>query len=416
MKKVDHVCRVTLAMFFLALAFACGGGGDSSRTTPASPPKSSPSSSAPTVTSISASPSAVTLAVGATQQFTAVLQGKGKFNPAVNWLVNQTPGGNSTVGTISATGLYTAPATIATNPLSVTIEAVSVQVPTKSASANVSLHTSTQSVIPQSRVAVIVFENASYSDIVGSANMPYLNSVISRYGLATNYFANAHGSIGDYFMLTTGKIITDNWLFEGVISDDNLVREIANSGKSWKAYAESIPSAGYLGPTQFPYYRIHVPFVYFSDVVNDSARALNIVPFTQLATDLQNNMLPDLLFIVPNEINDMHSCRKPGCKLGDRERVSDTWLSTNIKPLLQDADFQSSGLLIITFDEASNTDSRHGGGQVACVLASANIKPGYRSTVFYQHQDVLALVGKALRLGTIPGAGATADPMKEFFQ
>ena len=38
--------------------------------------------------------------------------------------------------------------------------------------------------------------------------MPYLNSLASQYDLATQYFANTHPSIGNYFMLTTGQPIT----------------------------------------------------------------------------------------------------------------------------------------------------------------------------------------------------------------
>ncbi|MGB8911132.1 MAG: hypothetical protein WCC85_02595, partial [Candidatus Sulfotelmatobacter sp.] len=52
-------------------------------------------------------PASVILAPSATQQFTASVQGFS--NGTVNWSVDQVVGGNSTVGTISSTGLYTAP-------------------------------------------------------------------------------------------------------------------------------------------------------------------------------------------------------------------------------------------------------------------------------------------------------------------
>jgi phosphatidylinositol-3-phosphatase len=50
--------------------------------------------------------------------------------------------------------------------------------------------------IPQfDHVFVVVEENQSYDDVVGNtADMPYLNSLIDDYGLATNYYANAHPS------------------------------------------------------------------------------------------------------------------------------------------------------------------------------------------------------------------------------
>jgi hypothetical protein len=56
---------------------------------------------------ITISPSQTQMYVGATQQFTATVTGG--VNNNITWQVNQVVGGNSTIGTISPTGLYTAP-------------------------------------------------------------------------------------------------------------------------------------------------------------------------------------------------------------------------------------------------------------------------------------------------------------------
>jgi hypothetical protein len=66
-------------------------------------------------------------------QFTATVTGSS--NTKVNWNVSGTAGGNSTIGTISASGLYTAPPTPPT-PSTVTINAVSQADATKSGSAS----------------------------------------------------------------------------------------------------------------------------------------------------------------------------------------------------------------------------------------------------------------------------------------
>src|SRR5260370_5745774 len=58
-------------------------------------------------------------------------------------------------------------------------------------------------------VVLVVEENHSYSEVIGNSAMPYLNSLASQYGLATQYFANTHPSIGNYFMLTTGQVVTN---------------------------------------------------------------------------------------------------------------------------------------------------------------------------------------------------------------
>jgi hypothetical protein len=56
---------------------------------------------------IQVTPGSVTLRGNATQQFTAAVQNLA--NPTVRWMVNDILGGNATVGTITPTGLYTAP-------------------------------------------------------------------------------------------------------------------------------------------------------------------------------------------------------------------------------------------------------------------------------------------------------------------
>ena len=56
--------------------------------------------------------------------------------------------------------------------------------------------------VPQfGHVALVVEENHSYSEVIGNSAMPYLNSLVSQYSLAAQYFANTHPSIGDYFIL-----------------------------------------------------------------------------------------------------------------------------------------------------------------------------------------------------------------------
>jgi acid phosphatase len=59
-------------------------------------------------------------------------------------------------------------------------------------------------------IVVVALENQSYEDVVGSPAMPYLNSLISQGALATKYFANIHGSLSNYFMATTGELVTND--------------------------------------------------------------------------------------------------------------------------------------------------------------------------------------------------------------
>jgi acid phosphatase len=55
-----------------------------------------------------------------------------------------------------------------------------------------------------------MFENQEFEKLIGNPHAPYINSLAKQYGLATNLYANTHPSIGDYFMLTTGSIVTND--------------------------------------------------------------------------------------------------------------------------------------------------------------------------------------------------------------
>lgn len=71
-----------------------------------------------TVFEISVSPSSGTVVPSGTQQFSATIQGL--TNTAVTWSVDSVPGGNSTRGTISASGLYSAPSAIGAHRIGAT--------------------------------------------------------------------------------------------------------------------------------------------------------------------------------------------------------------------------------------------------------------------------------------------------------
>jgi hypothetical protein len=99
-----------------------------------------------------------------------------------------------------------------------------------------------------SHVVIVLEENSNYSNVVGSSSMPYLNSLINKYGLATQYYANTHPSIGNYFMLTTGQILTNDdsqTPSSFPVSVDNVVRALLTASKTWKGYGEGLPSVGY---------------------------------------------------------------------------------------------------------------------------------------------------------------------------
>ena len=80
-------------------------------------------------------------------------------------------------------------------------------------------------------VFIVVEENTDYASVIGSSSMPYLNGLAQQYGLATQYYADTHPSIGNYFMMTVGKIITNDDNYSSVVTDDNVVRRLLAAGK-----------------------------------------------------------------------------------------------------------------------------------------------------------------------------------------
>ncbi|HZQ20373.1 MAG TPA: alkaline phosphatase family protein [Terriglobales bacterium] len=265
-------------------------------------------------------------------------------------------------------------------------------------------------------VFVLVDENHSYTDVIGNPAMPYTNSLAQKYSLATNYYANAHPSLPNYFMLTTGQLVTSTDDYNGTVASDNAANAVTTAGKTWKIYAESLPNIGYLGPTIVPYDKSHDPFAFFSDVLTSNSQAANIVPFTQLANDIQNNALPNYAMIVPNMMDDGHDCPNEAAQCTDAQKLAhaDSWLKTNIDPLISSSAF-ANGVLIYTWDESEISDNANGGGRVATLLLGAHVRQGYQSTMVYQHQSTLRISMELLNISDLPGTAASAPDMAEFF-
>jgi hypothetical protein len=152
-------------------------------------------------------------------------------------------------------------------------------------------------------------------------------------------------------------------------------------------------------------------------VLGSSAETANLVPFTQISSDLSAGTLPNFGFIAPNAEHDAHDCPTGGsvCLDSDKLTAADNWLKSNIDPLLKSPALANS-VFIIVFDESLDVDLVNGGGKVAWVMTGTHVKAGFKSTTFYQHQSTLRLVLDLLRVADHPGNSATAMTMGEFFQ
>lgn len=270
---------------------------------------------------------------------------------------------------------------------------------------------------PAQHVVIVVFENQDYSNIIGNSRMPFLNRLATQNALATQFYANTHPSVGNYLMLVTGQVITNDDKFAGTISADNIARQLSQAGKTWKVYAESLPSPGYTGNNVYPYIKHHNPFAYLDDVINSASEKANIVPFSQFTIDINNDALPSFSLVVPNNLSNGHDCADGtgNCALSERLATIDTWLSTNFAGVVQDTSFMGSSVLIVALDEAA-TDNRRGGGRIPVVLAGSSIKTGFQSANVYQFQSLLKFSLDTLGVRSAPGAAASAPSMREFLK
>jgi sugar lactone lactonase YvrE len=134
---------------------------------------------APAPLTVTVAPSTATVVVGALQQYTATVTGNA--NTSVSWFVNGVPGGNSTVGTISTTGLFQAP-TAVPSPATVTVSAVSQVDNTTSGTAQATIAS------PSATVTVSVTTNPAVTQIYTGTVQSFIATVTGTSNTAVNWY------------------------------------------------------------------------------------------------------------------------------------------------------------------------------------------------------------------------------------
>jgi hypothetical protein len=180
------------ALLLVTLFLGCGG---VVGTGPSQPPPSS--------ITVTVAPASASVLLGTTQLFIATATNTS--NTAVNWSVNGIPGGNATVGTIDAGGLYQAPANLPPNP-SVTVEATSAADTSKSAASRATIVSDISvSVSPQS-MPVELGASRPFSATVNSAGNPNraVTWVLSGSGCA----GDACGAVDSSGTYTAPQVLT----------------------------------------------------------------------------------------------------------------------------------------------------------------------------------------------------------------
>ncbi|MFJ9925096.1 alkaline phosphatase family protein [Streptomyces misionensis] len=239
-------------------------------------------------------------------------------------------------------------------------------------------------------VVVVVFENHSYSQVIGSSSAPYINSLKSGGANLTQSYALTHPSQPNYFDLFSGAtqgITDDSCYTPGFSSAPNLASEMIAAGRSWASYNESLPSQGSTTCSSGSYARKHNPWFGFGNVPTSSAKT-----FAQFPTDYST--LPQLSFVTPNLCSDMHDCSVS---------TGDTWLKNNLGGYASWAKTHNS-LLVVTFDE----DDSKSGNRIPTVLYGQPVTAGSSSSTTYNHYDVLRTLEDTQGLSTHAGNAASA--------
>lgn len=149
------LCFFAVVLSFGLVLSGCGGGSNSTKT-------SSPSGGGLTVT-----PASATVALGQTTAFTASpTSGSGSL-PSLSWSVNGVAGGNSTFGTITSRGVYTAPSAFPSNN-KVTIAATSQSNSSQSGSATATIVFPNQNTRPETSPVHLGTSGGNNTDISGN--------------------------------------------------------------------------------------------------------------------------------------------------------------------------------------------------------------------------------------------------------
>ena len=242
------------------------------------------------------------------------------------------------------------------------------------------------------KVMVIWEDDRDYSSVIGSPGAPYINSLASKCGLATDYTSLTHPGLPNYMAMTSGQSFASSpWNGDcdpGASCSSSDV-SIFSETSSWKSYVESMPSN--CDPTSSGNYAArNNPAVYYTNL---PSCATNDVPFTQLAQDVANGALSTVSTVTPNEIDN-----------GEAGTLAqtDSWLASNLPTILNGPDYQSGRLaILIVWDEGSGSGDTS--SHVPLIVLSNGTPAGSTIATPFDDYSIAAAVEEIER-GSINGS------------
>jgi fibronectin type 3 domain-containing protein len=271
----------------------------------------------------------------------------------------------------------------------------------KSATASATPQGSTQPTA-YDHIVWIVMENTSYEQIVGSSSAPYINSLVSQFGSATNFHAENHPSLPNYIAMTSGSeqgISDDGNPSSHPLNVENVFHQLP-AGAS-RSLEESMPSNCFKSDSTDAnggkYSAHHNPMAYYTNLGTDCANF--DVPLGS-SPDLSANFT----FITPNQCNNMHDCSIS---------TGDSFLQGFVPKIMNSSQYQAGKTAIfITWDE---DDTNHG-NHIPTLIINPN---GAHETsacqgTSYTHYSMLRYVEANFGLPPI-GSAASANSMAGCF-
>ncbi|HEX8034531.1 MAG TPA: alkaline phosphatase family protein [Ktedonobacterales bacterium] len=294
--------------------------------------------------------------------------------------------------------------------------------------------------VPQyQHIFYIMMENHSYDDIIGNPNAPQLNAYAHTYALATSYYGVTHPSEPNYVAAIGGSYygIQDDAAYNSTaggvshtISAPSIVDQLEGAGLTWKTYQQALPYAGFTG-TAYPsssnalYASKHNPFLNFAHIQNNPTERQNIVPDTQLFTDLQSAHVPNFSFIAPDQCHDMHgtaSCTDDDALL----QAGDAYVASVVSAITASTIWaKGNNAIVSTWDENDSSpfgttgccNANPGGGHVATIVIANHGPRGVQDATPYNHYSLLKTIEDAFHLGCLQNTCdiANVKPMTPLF-
>jgi phospholipase C len=266
-------------------------------------------------------------------------------------------------------------------------------------------------------VVIIIMENRGYPEVIDNPNATYQNQLAKNYAIASKYYAVKQESLPNYISMIAGApLIKENMDPNETkpLGEKNLIDLFEAKNITWKSYNQDMPGVCDLTDFGESNYTVHHnPFVYFSDIRNNTERCKNVVGLNQFSEDLKNNNLPNYSFVVPNDFNNTHDTTVA---------YGDHWLSTFLPEIVNSPVFNST-VVFITYDEGQENSTEGfgngiysvNGGHIPMIIVSPLVKSGFRSPEQYSHYSLLSTVEKIFNTGNL-GRGDRSDSGKPLFE